>query len=84
MKPIYDGLQKAVKSLEVSNFISYGTVKVPIGEKEKKVQVIDVVAQLIVNGEVQLERVKELTKDGIEGLSVMDLNQISNNVSMTT
>ena len=83
MKPIYDGLQSAVKKLE-DNIISYGTMTVKLGGKEKEVQVIDVVAQLIVGGEVQLKQVKELTKDGVEGLSVMNLTQISNNVSMTT
>ena len=77
-------LHSCTSLLHGVNVLPLGTMTVKIGGKQTEVQVIDVVAQLIVGGEVQLKQVKELTKDGVEGLSVMNLTQIANSVSMTT
>ena len=83
MKPLYEGLEEAVKKLK-DNIISYGTILVKLGSKEEKVEVIDVVAHLIMDGLAQMQQAQDSMKDGIDGLTVMSLTQLSNNVSMTT
>lgn len=82
LKNILQGWHKGLEPLEKNAYFAYGTMKTQVGGRDVTVQVIDVVAYLIQDALEQLKTANDLVKNGIEDLTVFDLTQLSNNVSI--